>query len=383
MDATGDRDELARKLGHEPWEILWVMEAPRRDVFSNLRVIQITGLGKCGKDRRELTQKRVDALEAAIEDWLLGNAHNPTLEALIGKREEIFPNGVDPDKIAYLRHLRYWNAGELYYFGGANGERGSNAAADCQALIMEGLPRENIGSALSRYHTFCSSDVSADNADFQTWYNRQTTDKVFQGVGRNRFTRRANITIPTFIIGDSDLSDLPSRYGLTIEQIDAFQVCPEAGTRTQVNGWRILKALKELRQEGSKVLQRQVSNVTNLAQSTISEFASLFGGWKPLIKISEVLFRGIYNTSDISESPELSDAERAILEQYIPLFIHRPPEEVVEELGEIIRIYGLESFLRIVGAASLHIQIRMMGFVVVGIPSAARNDLIAMVEGIP
>ncbi|MBD2015362.1 bifunctional DNA primase/polymerase [Microcoleus sp. FACHB-53] len=385
LDATGDRHELAEKLGYEPWEILWVMQAPSRDVFSNLRVVQTTGLGKCGKDRRNLAQKRIDAVETAIEDWLLDDAHNPTLEAVIGKRKEIFPNGVDPEKIAYLRHLRYRNAGELYYFGGSNGERGSNAAADCQALIMEGFPRENIGSALARYHTLYKSDVSADNADFQAWYNRQTTDKVFQGIGRNRFTRRKEITIPTFIIGDGDLSDLTSRYGLTIEQIDAFQICPEAGTSTQLNGWKILKAIEELRNEVSKVLQRQVSDLTHLGQSTISEFAQLVGGWKPLIKISEVLFRGIYNTSDISELPELTEKERSILDEYMPLFLFLdiPPEEVGHELRDIISVSGLDSFLRIVGAAPLRIQIRMLAIMMQGLPLASINDLIALMEGIP
>jgi len=385
LDATGDRDEIARKLGYEPWEILWVMQAPRRDVFSNLRVIQITGLGKCGKERRKLAQKRIDAVENAIEDWLLRSAQNPALEALIGKRQDIFPNGVDPEKIAYLRHLRYWNAGELYYFGGANGERGSNAAADCQALIMEGFPRENIGSALARWHTLYQSDVSADNPDFQNWYNRQTTDKVFQGIGRNRFTRRTEITIPTFIIGDGDLSDLTSRYGLTIEQVDAFQICPEAGTPTQVNGWKIFQAIKELRNEVPKVLQRQVSDLTHLAQSSISEFARLVGGWNPLIKISEVLFRGIYNTSDISEFPELSEKERSILEDYMPLFLFLdiPPEEVGHELRDIISVSGLDSFLRIVGAAPLRIQIRMLAIMMQGLSLAAINDLIALMEGIP
>lgn len=379
LDATGDRDELARKLGYQPWEILWVMEAPRCDVFSNLRVLQITGLGKCGKDRRNLAQKRIEATEKAIEDWLLGNEDNRNLEILIGKRQDIFPNGVNPEKIAYLRHLRYWKAGELYYFGGSNGERGSNAAADCQALIMEGLPRENIGSALAHYHTLHQTDCSADNIDFQAWYNRQILDKVFQGIGRNRFARRADI-IPTFIVGDGDLSELTSSYGLTIQQVDAFQICAEAGTPTQVNGWKIFQALKELSEKGVKLLQRQVGELTHLAQSTISEFARMVGGWKPLIKISEVLFRGLYNTSDICELPELTEEERAILEEYMPLFLDIPPEEIAHEVGLIIRAYGLDSFLRIVGAAPLHIQVKMLTMVMRGLPVSFLSELMTLID---
>ena len=383
LDATGDRDEIARTLGYEPWEILWVMQVPPNNPYANLRVNQIVGLGKCGKQRRDRTSSRIEATEQAIEDWALGKTPNPTLDALVGGRNAAFPNGVDPEKIAYIRHLKYYNAGELYFFGGSNGERGSNAAQDCQVLVLEGLPRENIGSALGRYQALYGTDCSSDHPDFKAWYNRQIDKRIFQAIGRSRYTRRANQIIPIFIMGDADLSGVTEHYGIPIRQAEAFHIAAEAGTPTQVNGWKIFQALKELRQEGSKVLQRQVSNITNLAQSTISEFASLLGGWKPLIKISEVLLGGIYNTPDISELPHLTEEERAILEEYIPLFLDRPPEEVLDELGVIIRLYGLESFLRIVAAAPLHIQIRMLVIMLQGLPLASINELIALVGGIP
>jgi hypothetical protein len=383
LDATADRDEIARILGCEPWEILWVMQVPPNNPYANLRVAQITGLGKCGKDRRDRTSRRIEATEQAIEDWALGKKPNPTLDALVGGRDKAFPNGVDPEKIAYIRHLKYYNAGELYYFGGNNGERGSNAAQDCQVLIMEGLARENIGSALARYHALYGTDCNSEHPDFKAWYNRQIDKRIFQAIGRSRYTRRADQIIPIIILGDADLSGVTKHYGVTIQQIDAFHIAAEAGTPTQVNAWKIFGAIKQLKQEGSKVLQRQVTELTNLGQSTISEFARLLGGWKSLIKISETLFKGLYNTADISELPDLTDAERAILEKYIPLFVHRPPEEVVEEFGEIIRIYGLESFLRIVGAAPLHIQIRMLVLVMQGLPSASINELTALTQGIP
>lgn len=383
LDATADRDEIARILGYEPWEIFWVMQVPPSNPYANLRVAQVIGLGGCGKQRRDRTSRRIEATEQAIEDWALGKTPNPTLDALVGGREKVFPNGVDPEKIAYIRHLKYYNAGELYYFGGNNGERGSNAAQDCQLLIMEGLPRENIGSALARYHALYGTDCNSDHPDFKAWYNRQIDKRIFQAIGRSRYTRRANQIIPILILGDADLSGVVNHYGVTIQQINAFHVAAEAGTPTQVNGWKIFQALKELRQEGSKVLQRRVVELTQLGQSTISEFASLLGGWKSLIQISETLLKGLYSTSDISELPELTDVERAILEQYLPLFIHRPPEEVLEEFGEIIRIYGLESFSRIVCAAPLHIQARMMAMIMLGFPTAAINELTATVEGIP
>jgi hypothetical protein len=96
-----------------------------------------------------------------------------------------------------------------------------------------------------------------------------------------------------------------------------------------------------------------------------------------------VLLGGIYNTSDISDLPDFNDEERAVLEEYMPLFLGIPLEEVAHEVGLIIRTYGLDSFLRIVGAAPLHIQVKILTMVMRGLPLVSVDELMALMEGVP
>jgi hypothetical protein len=66
LDATITCEKLALLLGINPEEIYVVeQEIPNH---GNLKIIQITGMGKLGKERSESLQNRVAALRKALEE---------------------------------------------------------------------------------------------------------------------------------------------------------------------------------------------------------------------------------------------------------------------------------------------------------------------------
>jgi hypothetical protein len=182
-------------------------------------------------------------------------------------------------------------------------------------------------------------------------------------------------------VGDYDLNFL----GLPVEQVAAFQITPEAGTATQLNGWKIFQAIQHLRAANTKVIQKAVEALTQIGQSTISEFASKFGGWKRLLKLSEVLLEPFNSGSDISGLPDLTEKEREILDKYIPvfLFLEIPPEDIAHELGDVVSVVGFDSFLRILGAAPHHVQTRLLALIMRVLPLDSINELTALTQGIP
>lgn len=317
LDATGDRDELAHVLGYDKSEILWVMQAPPEGMFNNAKVVQVRGLGNCGKERREGLQKRIEKVGETTIQWASGNLKNAKLDKLIGKPEEIFKDGFDPQKVSFIRHKKYKKPGDLYYFGGANGHRGSNAAQNCQMLIMEGTPNENMGAALAQYHAIYDEDCTLDDEDFQNWYNKRIIGEVCQTTGRTRSSRRMHQTIPVIVLSDANLSGLSSQYGIDINQIDAFDVTPEAGTRTQQSFWKILNAFNTCRESGTKLTQDNISALAGCSQQLVSKLAIKFEGWKRFKFLLLTLLNNPYNSSGkIPDFDDLTDEQRIIIEDY-------------------------------------------------------------------
>ncbi|HEY9830867.1 MAG TPA: hypothetical protein V6D26_09820 [Stenomitos sp.] len=318
LDATGNRDELAHLLGCDKSEILLVMQTPPEGMFGNIKVLQVRGLGNCGKDRRKGLEKRIEKVEEAIIQWASGTQKNKKLNGLIGKPEEIFKDGFDPQKVSFIRHKKYKKPGDLHYFGGANGHRGSNAAKDCQILIMEGTPNENMGAALAQYHATFDGNATFDDDNFQNWYTKRIIGECCQTVGRSRSSRRMHQTIPVLILSDANLSGLTSQYGITIKQIDAFDVTPEAGTRTQVSFWKILNAFNICRESGAKLTQEAISTLAGCSQQLVSQIAAKLGGWKRLKFLLLTLLNNPYNSSGkIPDLDDLTEEQKEIIEKYL------------------------------------------------------------------
>jgi DNA primase len=317
LDATGNRNELAKIFGYEPHEILWVQQAPNAKVYDNVKVIQVKGLGKLGKQRRSSVLERLKQLETALGDWASGKEEVPILDELVGKPDEIFKDKFNLDRVACIRHLKFKEEKDLYYFGGANGQRGSNAAEKCQMLVLEGLAMENLGAALANYHTIHDPNSTFENADFKNWYTQKITDEAFQGVGRSRYTRRPDEIIPTFIISDADISALEHQYGFKIHQVDASDITIEAGNKRQQKLFTIVLAAKRLEEQGQKLTQSALAQVAKVTQGCVSKLLKDLGGWQQFKKLFQMLYIDPYSKWNNSET--LTETEEYVTGYTVPV----------------------------------------------------------------
>ncbi|NER26440.1 MAG: hypothetical protein F6J89_02135 [Symploca sp. SIO1C4] len=366
LDATGDRKELAKILRWEEHEILLIEEMPQPGVGDNLRVVQVTGLGGCGKIRSQTLTERINAVEEGIFNWAYGEPTTDTLNSLLGTPDEIFQGAFDPHKYNYIRHKDCIPEGiekQLYYFGGSAGERGSNAASDCQVLVLEGLPNENIGGTLAQYHTIYHTDCSADDPHFQAWYNQRVLTGIYQGIGRSRYRRRPEETIPVFILGESPHQNialgLQEQYGLLVQQIDAGLIEPAAADREKQAFLRIVKAIKSLVESGkTNPTQQQVAAVAGVNQSNVSRTLKKLGGIEAILKLCAALNKDYLSATHKlksqrewleycrskhppSKDPTVFESLIWIGKVFLPMrLLEAQTTKVIEEIGDYIQKFG-------------------------------------------
>lgn len=72
--------------------------------------------------------------------------------------------------------------------------------------------------------------------------------------------------------------------GQPVEQVEAFQICREAGTPSQITRWKIMEAMQTLQDQGAKLTQDAIASVAGISQPLIAKIATQFGGWMALKK---------------------------------------------------------------------------------------------------
>jgi hypothetical protein len=344
LDATITREHLALLLEVEPEEIYVVeQETPNK---GNLRIIQVTGMGKLGKDRSEAMQDRVAALKKALS--------------------ERYPGG-----IAFGDWKTHAEAGDGQWFVNL---RGSNEFQTTSTLAVFGVPFQNIGHLQALYQTLTGDYAPLDKQNphegLQRFIQAHVEAEIEQAVGRLRSHIRQEEQLTFIFVGDYDLGFL----GLPIEQIEAFHICREAGTPTQITRWKILEAVRLLQDQGQKITQMAIATTAKISQPLIAKIASQFGGWGRLKKLLLTLLDSSYRNSNNFAS--LSDEEKWLAECYLPALLNDSPEVVVDQMRLVIQAYGFEAFTAIVAAASPQTQARLLALVVQALPLAMQSELL-------
>ncbi len=331
LDATITRERLALLLGINPDEIYVVeQETPSH---GNLRIIQITGMGKLGKERSLSMQQRVALLRKTLSEQYPG--------------------------------IRFgdWKAqaqdGDGQWFVNL---RGSNEFQADKAMAVFGVPYQNVGDLQALYQTltdeYAPLDKETPHEGLQRFIESLTEAEIEQSLGRLRSHIRPNQELTFIFVGDYDLSFL----SLPVEQIEAFQICPEAGTEAQITRWKILEAVRLLKTQEKKITQQAIASSAGISQPLIAKVASQFGGWKHLSKILLALLDGFNSVSN--NFPALTDDEKWIAQAYLPGLLDEPPEVAVQEVGLVIRAYGVSTFLRILAASTPQTQARLLALVI-------------------
>lgn len=346
LDATISRERLALLLGIDPSEIYVVgQETPNH---GNLRLIQVTGMGKLGKNRSDSLKTRVTALKKALE--------------------ERYPGIIFGDWKAHTE------AGDGQWFVNL---RGSNEFQHASALAVFGIPYQNIGHLQALYQCttgeYAPLDKENPHEGLQQFIEAHVQEEIAQAVGRPRSHLRPNERLTFIFVGDYNLSFL----GMAVEKVEAFQITPEAGTDAQVTRWRILEAVRQLQEQGQNLTQQAIAALADVSQPLIAKIARQWGGWKGLKKLLLALLDSLYSGSN--NSHPLSAEERWFVETYIPLALKDSPEEAIKQLGDIVRVYGFGVFLWLLRSCDFATQAKMLALVLQALPF--HIELAALLEG--
>jgi hypothetical protein len=248
-------------------------------------------MGKLGKDRSEAMQNRVAALKKALL--------------------EQYPS------IAFGDWKTHASSGDGQWFVNL---RGSNEFQTTPTLAVFGVPYQNIGHLQALYQTLTGDYAPLDKQNphegLQRFIQGHVEAEIEQAVGRLRSHIRLSEQLTFIFVGDYDLSFL----GLPVEQIEAFQISPLAGTPAQITRWKILETVRLLQDKREKVTQQAIALQAGISQPLIAKIAAQFGGWKRLLKILLALLNPLYSASN--NFPELGEEEKWLAQSYLPTLLN-------------------------------------------------------------
>jgi hypothetical protein len=342
LDGTISAERLGLLLDIAPEEILTIEQW--HPVRNNLRIVQITGMGKLGKERSNGLKQRVQAL-----------------------RSELLRRHPD---IAFGDWKAQADEGDGQWFVNL---RGSNEFQHRSALAVFGIPYQNIGYLQALYQTLtgCYTELTEELPleGLQRFIEAHVEADIEQAMERLRALIRAEEQLTFYFVGDYDLSFL----GVPVEQVEAFLIAREAGTAAQITRMKIQEAFRQLTLGGEKVTQDKLALEANITQGRLSQIASEFGGWGVLKKILAALLDGFNSVTNNFSG--LSEEERWLAQTYLPLIVNETHSEVLSEIGIVVKAYGVKAFLRILGSCSLPTQVRLLSRIFEVMPEGVRQEL--------
>jgi hypothetical protein len=309
LDATSLPKVLATRLDIPVSELLVCkLDQPKG---RNLRHIQVSGFGKCGRDRAKSTNDRLQKVHSGI----LANAAERLPEGKFDWAIADFKGNQFDSQIEHLVN-----------------SRGSNAIAGYQVLIQHGLPKINLGAVQDEYDCLRSPDFT-----FEQYYQQRCDEAFLQGAGRLRADRYPDKDFLIYWIAEEPLP-------FEAEQVRAADLNPEADLAS-VRLWRKIdqQVRQALKADGKFPLQESVAIWFDCSAAWISQLAERFaGGWRNFKKVALSLL-----APPAPDKTDLTEAE-AEVKQAVVTALKRRPAEFVEIFTTIVGAVGWSSWLRIV-----------------------------------
>lgn len=324
LDATFTSNHLKLKLGN--YDPVLVIEQERPS-YTNLSVINVTGLGKLPKNRSSSLTDRVNALKSTLL-----KLHNEL-------------GILDWKQIASLEEDRR-------EYGHFVDGRGVNRFSNAEAIASFGIPYQNIGVLAAQYQVMTGEPVNLEdkNSTFQKYLIEFVNAEIIQEIGRLRSHRRPTEQVTFYFCADYDLSFLSSELpGVKLERVDASQLCPEAGSATQQTEQAIVNGFTELWQSQQKITQQAISKITDISQEWVSRFTQRWGGWKRFKKILLLLLDSLYSGSN-KNFTQLTDDEQWLAREYFPMLIteeESSPDDVLNEVAQVAQTIGNKAMRRV------------------------------------
>lgn len=347
LSATADKRVLAAKLGVDPDEIVEIRQASPKP--NNLTVVNVQMPGMGSNEVSDACKQRQVKLLNAIR-----SRHEGQSVKVLANKSDI--------------HLPL----DGYWF---RDNRGSNEFIGTDVLVAFNTPRPNWGAIEDEYRAIFGSLEG-----FEEYYQHLIASEIVQLIGRPRANLYPDKQITIYIVGTGLDLEFLKEYGVKLQTVEAYQICPEAGTAAQITRWKIKEAARIIIEQGGKLTQTAIGEKIGKSQELISKISQDFGGWKRLKKLLLALLQPYRDGNNFSG---LSEEERWLAESYLPAVFAESPEVAAEQLGQLIRTQGWGRFLLIVTAASPQTQARVLGLIFQALPQCLPELVISEARLVP
>jgi len=357
LDATANKNALAKKLNIDPNQILEIEQEPQP--LTNLRVINVNVAGLGSSDISDAAKQRVLALINHIDE-----KHQTQSPVIALKKDK-----------AWLKERQ-----SGYWFSDS---RGTNKFQGEQVLISINTPRINVGAAQDEYRCLHGS---LDN--FDEYYRGLTQVEQEQcQAGRQRAALEPEREFIHYSIGtNQNLDFLAEKYGCVVENVESVELCPQAATKGEQSRLRIVQAATQLLDAGAKLTQTAIGELADMSQAAISKVAARFGEWKRFKKLLLVL-TGLYRDGYIfardknGPPPDLnglSEDERFLALEFLPgLAEPLSGKNLADELTEVSQIFDAESLGRILHFTPHWVKTKLLVAVLGILPRWARDEFLS------
>ena len=269
LDATGDREELAKSLGINPDQVM-VIRKPQPK-YPNLKIVQVVGLGTPRKDASDTLKTRIHALTTTLR-----TTHKNL--GVIGWNRE--------------------NGSGLWFAD----SRGTNRYQDCDALALIGSPCPNLGVMAAEFAILHGRQVdpTSDDPQYKAFISRRIENEIVQAIARPR----AHLSqTPRTIYLVADREDLPLDQILghypacEFERVEAIDIEVTAGTLNQQIRYKII----QFAHQRGITTQAEIAKGIGCSQAYISKlFKAMGSGFR---KILLLLLRELYRDSNKNRTP--------------------------------------------------------------------------------
>jgi hypothetical protein len=253
MDATSNREELARFLGVDPATILVISQ--RGTSLRHLEVKQCVSLGTLGCNRTDATLEKVRIVRERLNERY-------------------------GDDIGFIDYKRFANQGDLYKF--VDG-RGSNAFEAKKALCIFGTSNTNVGAARAIFECLtCKVSGEFDYA-FREFYESKRQAEMVQELGRLRAARRRGESLTCYFFGNLSLRFLEA-HGVRLSVIRGFEIDERINTHKDT----IIQAISSFKDLGMfrNMSIRKFAEFANVSRGYLTSLVQreykAKGGWSAL-----------------------------------------------------------------------------------------------------
>ncbi|MHC5747481.1 MAG: PriCT-2 domain-containing protein [Nostoc sp.] len=358
LDATFKSHKLKLKLGID--EPVLIIEQQRPD-YRNLKVVNVTGLGKLPKNRSLPLSARVNALKETLK--------------------KLCPNLgiIDWKQIATQAE------GRTEYGHFVDG-RGVNRFSECDAIASFGIPYQNIGVLAAQYQVMTGEPVNLEdkNSAFQKYLTDLIRAEIIQEIGRLRAHRRPNVELTFYFCADYDLNFLDRELpGVKLEVVDACDFCIEAGSRDQQTGHAIVNALTQLWQSKQKITQPAIAKIAEISQAWVSRFTQRWGGWQHFKKLLLLLLDSL-NSGSNKNLADLDDDEKWLARTYFPMLIAESeslPDHLLESMAEVAQVFGTRAMRRVLHFCTPQVRASLLMIVLSCLPTEVYSISVSSISG--